>query len=524
MALVDQFGQPLRRSELTKEIAAPSVTGVRQVWTESIASGLTPARLAAILRAADANDPHDYLTLAEELEERDPHYGAVLGVRKRAISGLPITVESASDSAEDQRLADEVAALTRKPAFGYLIDDLLDALGKGYSVAEIMWQRGQRFEPVNYKHRDPRWFEWNDTHERLLLRDATSPGLTRDLPAYKFICHVPRMKSGIALRGGLARLIAFSWICKAYTLKDWVAFAEVYGMPLRLGRYGPNATEDDVDVLRQAVANIGSDAAAVLPESMKIEFEQVATGTSSHELFKELVEWVDRQISKAVLGQTMTTEAQSAGLGSQQAWVHNDVRGDILQSDTRQLEDTLERDLVKPYIDLNHGERDEYPRINLQVAEPEDVQGLVVALKELVPLGLPVGISSLYEKIGLPEPDEGEAVLEPQEQVPPALARAVNRRLRATRTARNQSVREDPGELERLAEEAADEWEEQLAPLIDPIERLARQVADAGGGPEQFKARLPELLDEMDASELIRRLATEDLKAFGLGDATDEVE
>lgn len=142
--IVDASGRPIRKAELKQELAAPSLTGVRQVWHNGIASHLTPDRLGSILRAAENNEGHDYLTLAEEMEEREPHYASVLGTRKRAISGLGVVVESASDDAADVRLADAVRDLVNDAAFGTLVEDLLDALGKGYSVAEIMWQTRDR--------------------------------------------------------------------------------------------------------------------------------------------------------------------------------------------------------------------------------------------------------------------------------------------------------------------------------------------------------------------------------------------
>ncbi|MFP3490946.1 DUF935 family protein, partial [Staphylococcus sp. SIMBA_130] len=77
---------------------------------------------------AENNDGHDYLTLAEEMEEREPHYASVLGTRKRAVSGLDVVVESASDDPADVRLADAVRDLVRDAVFGDLIEDLLDAL------------------------------------------------------------------------------------------------------------------------------------------------------------------------------------------------------------------------------------------------------------------------------------------------------------------------------------------------------------------------------------------------------------
>jgi phage gp29-like protein len=106
--LIDQWGNPVQPSTLTTEVAAPTLGGVRSPLTGYPADGLNPQRLAAILREADAGDPVRYLELAETIEERDPHYLAVLGTRRRAVSQLEITVEAASDAAEDVARADMV--------------------------------------------------------------------------------------------------------------------------------------------------------------------------------------------------------------------------------------------------------------------------------------------------------------------------------------------------------------------------------------------------------------------------------
>lgn len=45
--IVDQYGRAIEYDQLTEEVAAPRVTGVRQVWHPSVAGGLTPGRLAA---------------------------------------------------------------------------------------------------------------------------------------------------------------------------------------------------------------------------------------------------------------------------------------------------------------------------------------------------------------------------------------------------------------------------------------------------------------------------------------------
>ena len=421
--LLGPAGRPVRRRALTREAGRPTMTGVRQLWRgESIASGLTPQRLAALLRAAAEGSQRDYLTLAEEMEERDPHYAAVLGVRKRAVSGLEPAVEAASDDAADVELADAVRELVRRADFSALLEDCLDALGKGFSAVEIVWDRSAKpgsagvppaWRPARYEWRDPRFFVF-DREDGRTLRLLDEADSLRGVPLQpcKWIVHLPRLKSGLPARGGLARLVALAYMVKAYALTDWMAFAEVFGMPLRLGRYGPGATETDIGELLRAVSHLGTDAAAVLPDSMQIEFTEAGNRTGGADLFERLAVYLDKQVSKAVLGQTMTADD---GSSRAQAEVHDAVRGDILRSDARQLANTLNRDLVRPFIDLNYGPREKYPRLLLPVNEPEDIKALTAALEKLTPLGLRVEASVIRDKLGLPDPAEGAELLGPAE-------------------------------------------------------------------------------------------------------------
>ncbi|MCP1375381.1 DUF935 domain-containing protein [Dyella lutea] len=505
-------GQPLELAVLQEEIARPTVTGIRSVWGYApMAGSLTPSRLAAILTDAVEDWPRDYLTLAEEMEERDWHYSAVLGTRKRAVSGLEMSVESASDDANDKKLADAVRELIRAAAFGDMVDDCMDALGKGFSAVEIIWDRsGKEWQPC-YQWRDPRFFRFDyaTQSELLLLDDEHIMG--KPLPPYKFIQHRPRLKSGLTIRGGLARLVAAAYMCKSYTLTDWLAFAEVFGMPLRIGRYSPGATQADINTLITAVANIGTDAAAILPKSMEIEFEQLAkTSDGGDKVFMGLADWLDRQVSKAVLGQTATTDAISTGLGSNTASVHNEVRTDIQIADGRQLANTLNRDLVRPFIDLNYGPQQRYPRIELRVLESEDTQALATALSLLVPLGLRVGQSVVRDKLGVPDPDKDEELLQPPAPAPAPVAprKAMNRAAPAA------PMQDD---VDDLTDQVLDDWHPLVDPMVDPVRALAEQAQTE----EDFLAGLGALMRTMTPEDLLRSLATQAFKARGLGDGTD---
>jgi len=322
--------------DLQKEIAAPSLTGIRTVWDNTVAGGLTPFKLASLLQGAESGDANDYLTLAEEMEERDLHYRCEMSKRKLAVAALPVTVEAAGDDTKDKMLADEIRALTKRPGFRGLLKDLLDSIGKGYSVAEIIWERGAKWQPQRYEWRDPRFFTFDRVSRRQVrLLDEADMMEGIELAPYKFICHVPHLKTGIPIRGGIARVAAWAYLFKNYTVKDWIAFAEVFGMPLRVGKYQPGASKDDIAILKSAVANLGSDAAAVIPESMLIEFVESAKSTGGHELYNKLADWLDAQVSRGILGQTATTTGTPGKLGGDEA--QSEVREDIRDDDAMQL-------------------------------------------------------------------------------------------------------------------------------------------------------------------------------------------
>lgn len=506
--------------DLAQECAAPSTTGVRQSWiADSIANGLTPARLAAVMHAANTGDDYDLMTLAEEIEERS-EYGGLLGVRKRAVLALSQMVEAASDLPEHKAHADGVRRLVKSPEFRRLRADLLDALGKGRSTLEILWDTNRpvapHWLPRKYVHRDPRFFRYHpDDPEQLMMRDESSLHYGVPLRDYTFITHRPRIKTGSPVRDGLARMVVVYYLLQSFNLKDWMAYCELMGIPIRVGRYGPNAKSDDIAVLRRAVANISSDAAALIPESMRIEFIERSNGSGT-DIFERLADWLIGRMTFVVLGQSATTQSTPGKLGGDDAKMR--VADDIRDSDATELDATLNATLVRYFVDLNFGVQEEYPCIVSSVDEPEDVAALVSAIEKLVPLGLRVKQSQVRDKLKLEEPDDGDELLQITAMNPranpgtPIIAPNRAHDCPQCHTALN---RQKPDALDALAEDALSDWEPVMKPLLDPIQVLADECANE----EEFLARLPELLQTMDASVLISQLATATFKGRGMGDA-----
>lgn len=519
--LLDAYGRPIDLAALKQQKSAPTTTGVRAPYSgRHPASGLTPNRLARILREAIDGDADHYLELAEDMEERDLHYLGVLGIRKRQVSGLEVTVEAASDAAIDQEAADLVRAFIDRDTFADELVDILDAIGKGYSVTEIIWDTSEKQWSIDrLEWRDPRFFRFDLDRATVLLRDG---GLDLPLAPAGYITHMAKVKSGLAIRGGLARAAAWSFMFKSYTIKDWAIFCEAYGQPLRLGKYDTGATEADKEILLNAVASIGTDYAAIVPQSMAIEFIK-ADIAGSHQLYKERADWLDQQVSKAVLGQTGTTDAIAGGYAVGK--VHDGVREDIERADARQLAATINRDLVRPLCALNLGPLKAYPRLCIGRPDEVDVDSLVKNVAQLVPLGLKVGMSTMRDKLGLPDPDPeeellggaaapdptgqaGRPVTDPAARVAGQAAGAPPAGQDPVQTAAQASqigAKPGPDAIDTLVSEilAGDGWSPLVAPMLAGLEAQIAEVKTAEEARQLFATHLA----QMDVNAMATKLA-----------------
>ncbi len=440
--LLDAYGRPIQRNILTQEVAAATYGGVRSPLTGYPGDGLTPARLASILREADAGNPIGYLELAETVEERDLHYLGVLGTRRRAVSQIEVTVEAGSDAPEHEAHAQMVRDWLKRDELQEELFDILDAVGKGYSLIEVIYDHSEGQYRPRLERRDPRWFRFD-------RRDFTTPlllgagGQEKPLQPGKWIYARMQAKSGLPIRSGIARAALWAYLFKMYTQRDWAIFSQTYGQPVRVGKFASGATAEDKATLFRAVANIAGDCAAIIPDSMMIEFIESGNVGAGHSMYKERVEFLDQQISKAVLGQTATTDAVTGGLGSGKE--HGDVRTDIKGADAKALAAVLNRDLIRVWVQMEFGPQKVYPRLRIEDPEQEDLKALADAIGPLIDRGLEVDAADMRERFGLPEPKAGAKILRPQATAAPSPDPALS----------NPGIKRKPGEIKRVEADPA---------------------------------------------------------------------
>lgn len=501
--ILDASGNPIKRAEL-KEPQTSKLAQLHREFASHPSRGLTPIKLARILEAAEQGDIRAQHELFMDMEEKDAHIYAEMGKRKRALLTVDWDiVPPRNASATERKLAGYAKELLQDtPNFEDVILDALDGIGHGFSCQEIEWELlGNEWLPKQITHRPQGWFQTDrDTRTEIRLRDNTLDG--QALQPFGWITHTHKAKSGYIARAGLHRVLSWPYLFKTYSVGDLAEFLEIYGLPLRLGKYPNGAGDEEKSTLLRAVMNIGHDAAGIIPEGMMIEFVEAAKGSEGP--FMAMVNWAEKSQSKAILGGTLTSQADGKSSTNALGNVHNEVRHDLMVSDGIQLAGTLTRDLVYPLLALNKGgveDRRRLPRFQFVFDDSEDLGVLADALPKLVSIGMQIPEDWAHQRAGIPLPEQGARVLQAASTATPSATNTV-----ATATAQLtaqvggvNAVNPTQSEEDALAAATAQHWDTLIA-------GVTRQV-DAASDLTALQQSLTAAYGTLPTDELVRVMA-----------------
>lgn len=266
-----------------------------------------------------------------------------------------------------------------------------------------------------------------------------------------WVVHQHKNRSGQAARNGLFRTLAWLYMFKHYSVHDFAEFLELYGMPIRIGKYGAGATEKEKQTLLRAVAEIGHNAAGIMPEGMMIELHQAASGTTaSSNPFMTMVDWCEKSATRLILGQTLTSGADGKASTNALGRIHNEVRRDLLVSDAKRLAQTITQQIIEPFLRVNFAISDgtRLPVFEFDTRETADLAQFAEALPKLVDVGVQIPESWAREKLAIPDVAKGERVLgreqkQPENPIRAALAALSAQRLPEKSVSREQQILDD---------------------------------------------------------------------------------
>ncbi|MDA8082293.1 MAG: DUF935 family protein [Nitrospiraceae bacterium] len=404
MALLDQFGKEIRSNRpITDEIAGAE----KDIFRDYIGNiQLNPDR---VLRSEGAGKG---IELYEDLL-RDAKVGATLQTRRLAITGKEWQVDPASDKRQDVKIADYVSQVMKAINLDAYRRAALSGIVLGYKPCEIMWDysEGDVFISKIIPRASRRFTFGLDWKIRLLTLNDMIEGEV--VPDRKFQVFVNPSDNGSPYGDGLGRMLYWPVWFKKNVIKFWMIFADKFGSPTAVGKYPVGTTKEQQTALLNALEAIQQESAIKIPDTLQVEFLE-AQRTGSIDTYDKLCQFMDRQIAMIMLGHTGSSESEAGKLGNDQE--ARDIRQDYIRSDADLLCESENNQLVRWICDYNFPSitRNGYPKVWIKAAPGEDLKALAERDKTIVvDIGLPVSEQYFYDTYGIPQPQEGEAVVKP---------------------------------------------------------------------------------------------------------------
>ena len=340
------------------------------------------------IRAVRAADSIDYSRRAALYDiyadiATDAHVQAVVQKRRAGVLASPIEFR------KDGVAVDAVNEQLRSPWFLRFLEDAIDSRLWGFTL--VQFYRDEHgwidYDLIPRKH-------VNLIDRQIMARQSDLQGIPFD----EF--------GGLLLirdKEDLGRYLSLCpWVIwKRQSAGDWAQFSELFGMPVR--KYTYDAA--DPDALSNAVQSANEQGGAAVffcPTGTSLELIETGSAAASSDLYATRIDRCNAEISKAILGNTLTTEASETGtqaLGT----IHADEEDELKKQDRQMILNVLNYDMTDIFAQLGVDTRGgEFVYAETEKTTPHDRQQALRTL--MVDLGMPVDAEVVYETFGVEKP------------------------------------------------------------------------------------------------------------------------
>ena len=291
--------------------------------------------------------------------------------------------------------------------FDHLTRGLLVATIAGIATGEIIWgvNRKGQIIPAEIPIRDSRrfMFEYEAKRDKirpkLLTRGTFNEGIL--LPARKFIFHRYYAMPGFSDPHGfgLGRQLFYPVEWKKEAIIMWLNLIDKYIDPVTIGTHPAEADKDEVREFKDHIQTIAQEMSITMPEGWSIEFNR-AEINGSYDALVQLLEYLDKQISKVITGEATVGEP----LGGSQAreTINNSIRVQKAKAWSDQLSETLNCTLLKWMTELNFpGARP--PKVWREFGDEDGLKDIATVLTLLNQLEYKADPNWIEIKTGIPQ-------------------------------------------------------------------------------------------------------------------------
>lgn len=427
------------------------VPQVRDRWLASGITEYTPEQVFSVLRGALSGHLLYVWQLFDLMEESWPRLAVNLQKLRGAVKRHDWTIQAwapkgRQPSAEALRRSKlfEDAIYSMNPAtdldeqgWDGTLDAIMDAWAKGVSVVEVDWAYGESPEfgqiivprCTHWVH--PQYYGWptydGRAGDRLMLRASEviqhsevikqSQSEWIEFPPNKFLLAINKARVTHPSAAARLRPLAWWWCVSNFSGEWLVRYANLFGIPIRWATYDP-AKPDIKRVLEQMLENMGLAGWAAMPEGTALTlYEGTKNGTDNPQA--AILDRADKNCDVYLLGQTLTSEVGTTGGNRALGEVHKEVQDEVSEEAIRWCASVLNSQLIPAWCQINFGDRNECPYFLDKSPEEKDTKGAAEAFKVVLDSGVEIPRSYYYEQVGIPEPQAGEAVIEPRAPMPP---------------------------------------------------------------------------------------------------------
>lgn len=424
----------------------------------------------------------------------DAHVVGELRSQRAGLFNWETQIKPGGDDVNSMRAFDIISEFMRTPpTVDEAITDTWDdvnwsvysAVFFGRRYHELVWDRvGDYHLPVQIIDHKSTQFGFNADRE-LRQRVSGLPG-GKPVPSQKIIVsrHMPSNTNPY----GIAVFSSCFWpyTFKHGGMKFFHRFCEKYGIPWVFGEYTPGTPEAEQDRFADQLAAMVEDAVAVVPSDAKIQI--VETKSTGEPVPERLVNLCNREMSKALAAQALTTEVVDVGSRAS-AEAGRDRENDVASADRKlviNFYNTLFRWITQRNV--NNAKPPEFEFFEESDAQTEWVENFEKASKLIS-----IPHDFIYDKLQIPKPekDQTATVVGSQSALPPA---------EFSRDHCPQCAHEfrAPDNVAVLINDTANEADKLIVEMAEPILELLESVDTL----EEFRDQLFKLYPGMDDTRL----------------------
>lgn len=241
----------------------------------------------------------------------------------------------------------QAAHIFSQPWFRTLCRYILDSVYWGHSLIELgdVVQDGDGCPAYDSVSLIPRKHVVPEFH-RILIDTSQDPrdGIDyREEPVSAWL-----IEAGLPDDLGLYLKASQHTIAKKNMLSFWDTFGEIFGMPMRIAKTS-SRDKAQISKLSRMLSEMGSSGSGVLPLDTEIQFVESAKGDAFN-VYDKRIERANSEISKLIIGQTMTIED---GSSLSQSQTHLEVFENLIEDDADFLADIINTQLLPRMV--RHG-------------------------------------------------------------------------------------------------------------------------------------------------------------------------